>query len=499
MRVRGLARRADHDDLLLFLARPDDHSAASPGPSTTALQLVPGGARGRICPTTRRFPRADLATGPLVDRLAGRLEGAVIRDLAAVPGERLCVLSFMNSAGGPLRLVLELFGARGLWVLLADDDSILELSRLPTGAGRELRPGRPYRFPPPRRVAADAPIADAVTADAGTTRFPAPCLPAIDAWFTAEDRAGEIGALRQRLDQAITRAAARLRQRLDGLERQEGSIRSAPAIRQQADLLLAYGFGLAKGATELRVPDPDDPGATLTYPLEPGTPIQRQAEKLYQRARKLEDSVASAARRRAETADELRQVDLLAERLTVADRLDSLEALRDELLGRGLLAAARGAATTTTTAGTGTSRDRPDKRLQKITKGHNFRQFESSEGYLILVGRTNEQNDRLSLAVARGNDLWFHVGQGHAGSHVVLRLPKGKSASLESLLDAGTLAIHFSKARQAHRCEVVYTNAKNVRKPKGLPPGKVTTTQTRTLRVDVEPERLRRLLDGTAG
>src|SRR5690606_6010493 len=175
-----------------------------------------GGARGRICPTTRRFPRAGLATGPLVDRLAGRLEGAVIRDLAAVPGERLCVLSFVNSPGAPPRPVLDPFRARGLWVLLADDDSILELSRLPTGAGRELRPGRPYRFPPPRRVA------DASTADAGTIRFPAPCLPAIDAWFTAEDRAGEIGALRQRLDQAITRAAARLRQRLDGLERQEG-------------------------------------------------------------------------------------------------------------------------------------------------------------------------------------------------------------------------------------------------------------------------------------
>ena len=113
----------------------------------------------------------------------------------------------------------------------------------------------------------------------------------------------------------------------------------------------------------------------------------------------------------------------------------------------------------------------------------------------MFVGRNNKENDRLSKSVARGNDLWFHVGQGYAGSHVVLRLPKEKTASLESLLDAGTLALHFSKARNATRCEIIYTPAKNVRKPKGLPPGKVTTTNTKTLLVDRDEERLRRLLD----
>ncbi len=112
-----------------------------------------------------------------------------------------------------------------------------------------------------------------------------------------------------------------------------------------------------------------------------------------------------------------------------------------------------------------------------------------------MVGRTNQENDRLSMSVAKGNDLWFHVGRGLAGSHVVLRLPKGKTASLESMLDASTLAIHFSKARDAERCEVIYTRAKHVRKPKGLPPGRVTTSQTRTLGIDLDRGRLRRLLD----
>ena len=134
-------------------------------------------------------------------------------------------------------------------------------------------------------------------------------------------------------------------------------------------------------------------------------------------------------------------------------------------------------------------------RTRKLTKGIPLRRYESAEGLLILVGRNNEQNDKLSTAVARGNDLWFHIGQGHAGSHVVVRLPKNKSASLETLLDAACLAVHFSKARGAELIEVVYTEAKNVRKPKGLAPGKVLTSRTRSLRVRAEPERLRRVLD----
>src|SRR5690606_4501232 len=79
--------------------------------------------------------------------------------------------------------------------------------------------------------------------------------------------------------------------------------------------------------------------------------------------------------------------------------------------------------------------------------GENFRRFVSIEGYPILVGRNNEQNDRLTMRVANGNDLWLHVGGGRPGSHVVIKLPKNKTASLQTLLDAGTLAVHFSKAR----------------------------------------------------
>ena len=80
---------------------------------------------------------------------------------------------------------------------------------------------------------------------------------------------------------------------------------------------------------------------------------------------------------------------------------------------------------------------------------------------------------------------------------MVVKLPKGKTASLETLLDAGTIAVHFSKARGADKADVIYTLAKHVRKPKGSPPGSVVPHHTKSLQLRVDATRLRRLLDGT--
>ena len=103
------------------------------------------------------------------------------------------------------------------------------------------------------------------------------------------------------------------------------------------------------------------------------------------------------------------------------------------------------------------------------------------------------------MRIAKGNDLWLHVGGGRPGSHVIIRLPKQKTASLETLLDAAVLAVHFSKARGESRIDVIYTQKKHVRKPKGLPAGAVVPAQTKTITVQREDDRLRRLLDSAGG
>lgn len=468
--IRDVARIEGKDDLLLFLEHPD---------GGRALHIVPGGRRARVTLTTRRFRQDEFRSGPLIDRLRQTLRGATIEEAEMIPGERRCTLRLRDEDGVARSLEVELFGARGLWCLVDGAGKIRELSRLPDSAGRELRPGAIYAPPPPR----ENPVSDT------PPRFDPPMAAAIDDAFTKFDRDHEVETLRTRLAGILDRAARRLGHKIEGLSRQHEEIGRIDEIRRQADMLLAYGFGAPPGATELEVPDLDDPAETLTLPIDPRQPIQSQVDKLYKKARKLQDGRAIAAERKAQAEAALVPVTECRARFDECTTLDELFEIQDRLADLGLLPAPR--------RGKPAPPSAKERQIQKITKGFNFRRFTSSEGHLILVGRSNHENDRLSIAVARGNDLWFHVGQGYAGSHVVMRLPKEKTASLDSLLDAGTLALHFSKARNADRCEILYTLAKNVRKPKGLPPGKVTTTNTKTIVVDREADRLRRLLDST--
>ncbi len=124
------------------------------------------------------------------------------------------------------------------------------------------------------------------------------------------------------------------------------------------------------------------------------------------------------------------------------------------------------------------------------------RVFESYDGMKVYVGKSARDNDNLSIRMARGNDWWFHVA-GVQGSHVVVRLEskqQGLALPQETLLDAATLAVYYSKARKATKADVHYTQAKNIRKAKKAPAGQVIVNNGKTLNVRIEEERLDRLL-----
>jgi predicted ribosome quality control (RQC) complex YloA/Tae2 family protein len=120
---------------------------------------------------------------------------------------------------------------------------------------------------------------------------------------------------------------------------------------------------------------------------------------------------------------------------------------------------------------------RPDLRSQiKVWE------YELPGGYAVLAGRTDADNDRLSLKIARPNDWWFHV-RGLPGSHVVLQVGKGPEPDKSVLEQAAAIAAWHSKARHGGITAVSYTRASNVRKPRGEKPGTVTIQKERVLKV----------------
>lgn len=109
-------------------------------------------------------------------------------------------------------------------------------------------------------------------------------------------------------------------------------------------------------------------------------------------------------------------------------------------------------------------------------------QHELPGGYLVLAGKTDADNDRLSLKVAQPNDYWFHV-RGMPGSHVVLRVPPGVEPPREVLKQAAAIAAWYSKGREGGVVAVSCTQAKNVSKPRKAKPGTVEIRREVVLKV----------------
>lgn len=467
------------DDLLLFL-RP-----RGAVPQKVALHLVPGAGRGRVTRTRRRFAKADLATGPSVDWLRQRLTGATLVGAEALAGERIARLTWQQASETSGSLVVELFGNRGLWFVLDADGRILTQSRLPNTKDRELRPQAVWQPPPPRAHGDESP-----------SRFVPPVLAAIDASFTASDHAAEVEDLASLCARALARAGKSSEHKVQGLTTQLEGADRAPRLRADADLMLAYAHTVRRGQTSMRVPDPERDGAEIELLLAADKPVVAQAQALYERARRLTDAIVVTRQRLAAAEQERAGIERWVARLRTATDFDALQTLRDDLQRAGLLPRQAAPSTPTKAKGgstkTKTSPGRGGAALEA------YRRFVSVEGYEILCGKTNAQNDRLTKRTARGNDVWLHIGRGYAGSHVVVRLPKGKTASLETMLDAAAIAVHFSKARGAGKAEVIYTQAKHVRKPKGSAAGQVVPSQTKTLFVRLDEERLQRLLSSSS-
>lgn len=116
------------------------------------------------------------------------------------------------------------------------------------------------------------------------------------------------------------------------------------------------------------------------------------------------------------------------------------------------------------------------------SKGRPYRTV-NVEGWEVLIGRGDEDNDHLTFDVAAPHDLWLHVAGGTPGSHVVLRNPEKGEVPRPVIERAAELAAWYSKARGAPRVEVHVCRASDVSKPRGAPRGLVELAKWKSVKV----------------
>ena len=117
------------------------------------------------------------------------------------------------------------------------------------------------------------------------------------------------------------------------------------------------------------------------------------------------------------------------------------------------------------------------------SKGRRYKTVEV-EGYEVLIGKGDADNDEVTFALAAPEDFWLHVAGGVPGSHVVIRNPDKLDALPRAVVErAAELAARHSKARDARRVDVHLCRVADVSKPRGAPAGQVELRRWERVRV----------------
>lgn len=231
--------------------------------------------------------------------------------------------------------------------------------------------------------------------------------------------------------------------------------------RELADIVTANLYRMERGMNKLFAQDFFDPQAPeIEIALDIRLTPQQNAAKLYKsyNRKKNAEKVLTEEIKKGEA--EAEYLESVLECIAQAESEKELEAIREELRDGGYLARQKGA--------------KQNRKKDELTP----REFVSCDGYRILVGRNNRQNDILTLKYANRGDIWMHT-QKIPGSHVIVEC-SGSTPPDSTLTQAAELAAYFSRARESGQVPVDYTLVKNVKKPSGAKPGKVIYVDYKT-------------------
>jgi len=432
------------------------------------LLIVMEQGKTRVHRTTAGFskPRTPQRFQQL---LQSRLRGGTITEVEHVHRDRIIRFG-VSRAGEQYQLWTRLWGGSANVILTDAEGTIIDaMYRRPK---RGEVSGSVFSPPPPGEEAVRKAEALEVRAfleqavSTGDDRYPVSA--AIEAQYASREREEHLARLRRDADKALASREATLRRRLEELERRGREGEHSGRYKVIADAIMTALHRIDPGSGWLEAENPYDPSELLEIQLDPTLSGSDNAERYYRRYKKARAAREAAEQELSETAAALERVRAQRHRAEQLDDPNELEALIGTARKRGQRGASENRAAT----------------LPGL-------QFHSGKLQLYL-GRTATENDELLRRHVRGNDLWLHV-RDRPGPYVFVKVPKGKSVPLETLLDAGNVALAHSKAKAEGRALIQYTQVKNLRRAKDGPKGRVIPYHEKTIEVELDQERLQRL------
>ncbi|MGI8670280.1 MAG: Rqc2 family fibronectin-binding protein [Aridibacter sp.] len=434
-----------------FRLRDGNYLFISVEPNTPRIYLI-----------ERRLKELEKQTSgqpSFVSFLRKRLANSVLQNVEKIENERIIKLFFLarNEIGEEenYTLVIQLTGRSSNLFLLDKNDFILDSLRETYGEGQEI--ANRYSFPEKSNLQTknEKPFSQ------GEYRT---LSEALDDFYLEKEENQKFRSISQSAHAAINKELKKKKHLRKNLLQDLGNHGDAEKWKRFGDLLLANIATAERVGEKVSVIDYFDENIPkVEIEVEVNNSLTEAAEKYFKRYTKARNAKQEISKRLQIVEKEIEKLESKQQKLNVAIEEKDLETI-ESFVGKR-------------------SQQKNKKGKKSADSTSVAREFISSDGFEILVGKRSKDNDYLTFRIAKSLDTWLHAAD-YPGSHVVIRNPNRQEIPKKTLLEAAQLAAFYSKAKDESKAAVHYTQKKFVNKPKGAAAGLVSLASFKTILVE---------------
>ena len=278
----------------------------------------------------------------------------------------------------------------------------------------------------------------------------------LEDYYKTKDIKDRIHQRASDLRKSISIKLERLYHKQEKQEQELKEAENADEYKLKGELLTAYIYMIQKGMESIEVQNFYDPDyENITIKLKENLTPSENSQKYFKKYNKLKTAKKEITSQMDISKEEIDYLENILLNIDNCENLAELQDIKDELISLGYAKSP--------------GKLKSKKELNKLTTSPH--EFISSDGFKILVGKNNKQNDHLTLRIADPDDIWMHT-KNIPGSHVIIKCA-GKEISENTIYEGAMLAAYFSKGKMSSQVPVDYTKKKHVKKPSGSKPGMV--------------------------
>lgn len=290
----------------------------------------------------------------------------------------------------------------------------------------------------------------------------------IDDFYYNKETNNNYVSYRNNLLKLISHILKKYSLRLESINKKLKECENKDLYKLYGELITAnlYKFSKDFNSDKVELENYYDNNSILTIPLDNMISIANNAKKYFKKYNKLKNALEIVTLQKKETEEELQYIESIIYELEYAKDIQEVNEIYSEISENPIFKDYIQSNNKTNT--------------KKETNISTPREYHI-DGFTVLVGKNNKQNDYLTTKLASPNDIWFHTKDIH-GSHVILKNPS-ENVSNDTLIKCAKLAAYYSKGRLSSNVPVDYCFVKYVKKPNGSKPGMVIYTNNKTLNV----------------